>query len=163
MTFEHQILRETARFLDSAGAAALGPRRREAARQLAHAWFAVCFDALGKAPALLDGEDVAAALLEHLPAHLGARDPLAKEVGEVLDALLVHLELSAFVPHAFEQRQALAAHLGAFEATVQRGDRAGRARALPPRPIVHRAEKTGRNDPCPCGSGKKFKGCCARL
>ncbi|MFQ9949657.1 MAG: SEC-C metal-binding domain-containing protein [Escherichia coli] len=23
-----------------------------------------------------------------------------------------------------------------------------------------KAEKTGRNDPCPCGSGKKFKQCC---
>jgi len=23
--------------------------------------------------------------------------------------------------------------------------------------------KTGRNDPCPCGSGKKFKRCCAGL
>jgi uncharacterized protein len=22
------------------------------------------------------------------------------------------------------------------------------------------AEKTGRNDPCPCGSGKKYKNCC---
>jgi uncharacterized protein YecA (UPF0149 family) len=22
-------------------------------------------------------------------------------------------------------------------------------------------EKAGRNDPCPCGSGKKFKHCCA--
>lgn len=22
-------------------------------------------------------------------------------------------------------------------------------------------KKTGRNDPCPCGSGKKFKKCCA--
>lgn len=25
---------------------------------------------------------------------------------------------------------------------------------------VHRAPKVGRNDPCPCGSGKKFKKCC---
>ena len=25
------------------------------------------------------------------------------------------------------------------------------------------ALKTGRNDPCPCGSGKKFKACCAQL
>ena len=24
---------------------------------------------------------------------------------------------------------------------------------------VHVAEKTGRNDPCPCGSGKKYKAC----
>jgi len=23
-------------------------------------------------------------------------------------------------------------------------------------------EKLGRNDPCPCGSGKKFKKCCMR-
>jgi len=23
--------------------------------------------------------------------------------------------------------------------------------------------KTGRNDPCPCGSGRKFKRCCATL
>jgi uncharacterized protein len=23
-----------------------------------------------------------------------------------------------------------------------------------------RKQKTGRNDPCPCGSGKKFKHCC---
>ncbi|MGD8999730.1 MAG: YchJ family metal-binding protein [Granulosicoccaceae bacterium] len=25
-----------------------------------------------------------------------------------------------------------------------------------------RREKTGRNDPCPCGSGKKYKKCCGR-
>lgn len=23
-------------------------------------------------------------------------------------------------------------------------------------------EKTGRNDPCPCGSGKKYKACCMK-
>jgi uncharacterized protein YecA (UPF0149 family) len=28
---------------------------------------------------------------------------------------------------------------------------------------VHRADKTGRNDPCPCGSGKKLKQCCRKL
>jgi hypothetical protein len=26
--------------------------------------------------------------------------------------------------------------------------------------VVREGEKTGRNDPCPCGSGKKFKKCC---
>jgi preprotein translocase subunit SecA len=24
------------------------------------------------------------------------------------------------------------------------------------------AKKTGRNDPCPCGSGKKYKICCMK-
>ncbi len=28
--------------------------------------------------------------------------------------------------------------------------------------VVREAPKTGRNDPCPCGSGKKFKKCCAQ-
>ena len=27
-------------------------------------------------------------------------------------------------------------------------------------PIVNRAPRVGRNDPCPCGSGRKFKRCC---
>ena len=32
---------------------------------------------------------------------------------------------------------------------------------VPPKPVVRSTPKTGRNDPCPCGSGKKFKKCCA--
>lgn len=28
------------------------------------------------------------------------------------------------------------------------------------KPIVKKTEKIGRNDPCPCGSGKKYKKCC---
>jgi curved DNA-binding protein CbpA len=30
------------------------------------------------------------------------------------------------------------------------------------KPFVHESPKVGRNDPCPCGSGKKFKKCCGR-
>ena len=29
----------------------------------------------------------------------------------------------------------------------------------PPIPIVEHSPKIGRNDPCPCGSGKKYKKC----
>ncbi len=34
----------------------------------------------------------------------------------------------------------------------------------PPQPqtVVRTEEKVGRNDPCPCGSGKKYKKCCGR-
>lgn len=28
------------------------------------------------------------------------------------------------------------------------------------RPVVRQSDKVGRNDPCPCGSGKKYKKCC---
>ena len=29
-------------------------------------------------------------------------------------------------------------------------------------PVVRDAPKGGRNDPCPCGSGKKYKKCCGK-
>jgi len=31
---------------------------------------------------------------------------------------------------------------------------------VPPRQVVRDTPKTGRNDPCPCGSGRKYKKCC---
>ncbi len=31
-----------------------------------------------------------------------------------------------------------------------------------PKPIRRTAPKVGRNEPCPCGSGKKFKRCCGK-
>ena len=35
------------------------------------------------------------------------------------------------------------------------------AQALPfSSPANQNTQKVGRNDPCPCGSGKKFKKCC---
>jgi uncharacterized protein len=36
-----------------------------------------------------------------------------------------------------------------------------REAALRPAPFSRRS-KVGRNDPCPCGPGKKYKRCCAR-
>jgi preprotein translocase subunit SecA len=29
-----------------------------------------------------------------------------------------------------------------------------------PKPMRHKGPRVGRNDPCPCGSGKKYKKCC---
>ncbi|WP_326910275.1 preprotein translocase subunit SecA [Sedimentibacter sp. MB31-C6] len=31
-----------------------------------------------------------------------------------------------------------------------------------PKPVVKKEKKVGRNDPCPCGSGKKYKKCCGK-
>lgn len=32
----------------------------------------------------------------------------------------------------------------------------------PPVTPIHVEGKVGRNDPCPCGSGRKYKQCCAK-
>ena len=37
------------------------------------------------------------------------------------------------------------------------------ATSVKPKPIVNPTTKIGRNDPCPCGSGRKYKKCCREL
>jgi preprotein translocase subunit SecA len=45
-----------------------------------------------------------------------------------------------------------------------RGDGEGKAERPPSRPAASRqGPKVGRNDPCPCGSGKKYKKCCGSV
>jgi preprotein translocase subunit SecA len=50
-------------------------------------------------------------------------------------------------------------------ADLQAAEQAGRdtsSEESEPVTIRNRTEKSSRNDPCPCGSGKKFKNCCMR-
>jgi uncharacterized protein len=48
-----------------------------------------------------------------------------------------------------------------YEWTRSRDDaRVGSAADIAPSFAAPRAEKVGRNEPCPCGSGKKYKKCC---
>ncbi len=43
---------------------------------------------------------------------------------------------------------------------VSEGFAGGEQKQEVKRPTVNKGEKVGRNDPCPCGSGKKYKNCC---
>jgi|GEM_PF-556587 hypothetical protein len=48
-----------------------------------------------------------------------------------------------------------------IESWEQLEDMARRGEEIPARPFAT-SKKVGRNDPCPCGSGKKYKHCCGR-
>ncbi|MCK9996504.1 MAG: SEC-C domain-containing protein [Candidatus Krumholzibacteria bacterium] len=51
-------------------------------------------------------------------------------------------------------------------ATSKGGRAAPQPRADSPtgaRPVQREEPKVGRNDPCPCGSGKKYKKCCGAI
>jgi preprotein translocase subunit SecA len=57
-----------------------------------------------------------------------------------------------------------AAPVPAAMAAMQRGrERAAAAAGSqgPTKPIVRDGQRVGRNDACPCGSGKKYKRCCS--
>ena len=52
---------------------------------------------------------------------------------------------------------------GAMAANQVQAARSGaNAGAVAPVQVIRTAPKVGRNDPCPCGSGKKYKNCCGR-
>jgi len=50
-----------------------------------------------------------------------------------------------------------------FERLMERASRPAVAKRLEPKPFIPAAPRppVGRNEPCPCGSGRKFKKCCA--
>jgi len=61
----------------------------------------------------------------------------------------------------FEHAQAPA--LDAYEESLQAAPEQEEAVAAAEQPFVREGSKVGRNDPCPCGSGKKFKQCHGQL
>ena len=75
----------------------------------------------------------------------------------------IHASPSSGAPWAGTPATATAA-AGAATTATRAGGSAIAAPAAPPEgaqvdPYVREGAKTGRNDPCPCGSGKKFKRC----
>src|SRR5688572_30270579 len=151
------IALEVAAFLDSEPARKLRVSAKDVQR-IATMFVEACYDGLGKAPWLLDGEDVRVLMTQQLPARLGKADPLGRSVLPVLEAMVEHLVGAHVVSHEFEIRRELHATSDEFASTVASGRYAGLA-ASKPETFVHGATKLGRNDPCSCGSGKKFKKC----
>jgi hypothetical protein len=157
MTETREVALELASFLDSSEATRTGLPRADL-RAIAERFLDACYAGVGKKPRLLDAEDLAAILGELLPARMARKDRLAEVVPAVLAAYFDHLEATQVVTQSFELRAALERHLPAFVELVSAGRNAPAA-PVHQAPFVHGAAKVGRNDPCSCGSGKKYKKC----
>ena len=75
------------------------------------------------------------------------QDPRPRSVFSAIPQQAVHQEFQAGIPKPVSPQQA------AFEETNVHHQQPAPA-------SVRSADKVGRNDPCPCGSGKKYKKCC---
>ncbi len=73
-------------------------------------------------------------------------------------AELVHEQLHDHLVDLAQIAQALRGHTDAEQADFSDPPLAPLYPAAPRQPV--RSEKIGRNDPCPCGSGRKYKKCC---
>ncbi len=103
----------------------------------------------GVAPADIEGNEVAHSMFDHVSQV--ALPPAAKDAVPTLVAgFLADLEAVGRLAGG----RALAAQVRA-SAPAFRDRAAGRVQQA-----KRAAAKIGRNDPCPCGSGKKYKRCC---
>jgi preprotein translocase subunit SecA len=66
-------------------------------------------------------------------------------------------------PHVENVRLQHADYDDALAGNVPDADADAEAKGKPAQPVVRQSQKVGRNDPCPCGSGKKFKHCHGKL
>jgi hypothetical protein len=98
----------------------------------------------GRDPADLAPEDVAHGV-EHVPRGTPGSDEPVRAAAALLEDLEDQGRLAG--------GRALGAHARACIP-------AWRERARTGTTLTRRAAKVGRNDPCPCGSGKKYKKCC---
>ena len=90
----------------------------------------------------------------------GQRDPVVayrQEGWEMFDDMVsrIHTETASILLKAVFVKR---------EPAPQPGQPAGARRKPqePLRPAASKGAKVGRNDPCPCGSGKKYKNCCGK-
>ena len=134
-------------------AAPLPPELREhAAFVLVEFLAAACeFRGTDAEPDEVEEADLKRALLERL-AKLKLNESARPAVPALCSAFLAQLQ--------DEGRLGGGRAMGAYVAALK--DAYLEAASGKPKPITRPGSKIGRNDPCPCGSGRKYKSCCMR-
>lgn len=160
-----QIRLECVRFADSApGRRLLSGLERPDLLEGARRFLVSCYRDAGAAPHQMDGDALREVLETHLPRRCHVSAAFVPAMDDLVDAYFTHLEEARLVAQIFEIRRALAETRGGFPAAVRAvPDAERRLDEEPVAPISRPNVKVGRNDPCPCGSGKKYKQCCQRL
>lgn len=151
-----------AAFLDGSEARAIRAVRPAELRRGATLVVESCFD-LGADPRQIDGEMARQLIADLLPRKFGTGDALVPHMPAITSAFFAHLARTDMVTHAFEIDLALASFDAEGFALAVKGIADGGRVGGRVDTIRSRGDKVGRNDPCPCGSGRKFKQCCARL
>ena len=107
----------------------------------------------------------------------GQKDPVVQyriEGGNMFDEMIssIKLDVTKILLHIVKKERKLERQNnirvtgeGFDRSAIEVGESAPKANSASdtkPQPIVNNGPKIGRNDPCPCGSGKKYKNCCGK-
>ncbi len=113
-------------------------------------------------PPEIDRQHVEQVLHTLLPGRLEGREIYALSMPDLLEDFLIHVSLEEGLTTAWEWTSTINEGRNTFAAALKNPERP--RFALPARaPDRRPAPKIGRNDPCPCGSNRKYKHCCLRL
>jgi preprotein translocase subunit SecA len=109
-------------------------------------------------------------LLVYAPQKLNISPDIAGDIPDVLKDFLLFLDTAGHIKNGTQLSETVKANKRSYlklgpppkkttktKKTVTRKAGAGRTSKKP-----KAEEKVGRNDPCPCGSGKKYKKCCGQ-
>ena len=146
-------------FVDSPESRALEAVPADARRVVARRLYAALAET-GKPLEKLGASEVHGWLLHSVPDAFRPADPLVQYVVPVLRALIDFAERTAGqkLSNVRSTIEELLPELA--EALVSgHAHHHGDDGHAPETPYVRETRKVGRNDPCPCGSGKKFKKC----
>ncbi len=104
----------------------------------------------------LSAGDVGRLLLENIAA-LDLPDSVRRDAPQLVEAYFEYLDTSGKMPDASRWTENMPEASAYYEEHL-RSDGSVKGET-----VRHTLAKVGRNDPCPCGSGKKFKKCCIDL
>lgn len=125
------------------------PAVRDVASDVLAQFMVAACEARGVQPDDIEEADVKQALLDRL-AKLNLAPEVKQQFPWLCAALMAYLERSG--------RLGGGSTLAAFAKALQPAfDEAASGKK---KPITRPGSKIGRNDPCPCGSGQKYKKCC---
>lgn len=114
-------------------------------------------------------DHVDAFMLDFAPRKMKFTTTTAKQVPEIMEAFLTFLESAGHINNGIELAASAKKQSSAFLKSIPR-EKTSRKKTTAKKstsqkkPVKKKIPevKVGRNDPCPCGSGKKYKKCCGK-
>ncbi|KPK64105.1 hypothetical protein AMJ83_03655 [candidate division WOR_3 bacterium SM23_42] len=110
-------------------------------------------------------------MLVHSPRRLNLTAETGKVAPEILNSFLSFLDETGHINNGEQLRDTVQANKRAFLELMPKAKKSTKATKKPTTKKPRRTRtakrpptevKAGRNDPCPCGSGKKYKKCCGK-
>ncbi len=118
----------------------------------------------------IKNEHVEHFMLDFAPRKMSFDTDVMKQVPEIMEAFLIFLESSGHINNGIELSVTVKNKSREFLKLMPREktarEKTTAKKTTPPKKPAKKKTlevKAGRNDPCPCGSGKKYKKCCGSI